>query len=274
MLIRKNWITKKLDEIYTEYENQAKSFDTRINALSKLYKDPKFGVSDSSSKDKKGGKGKSDAEKSAEKAAKEAAEARKDSYSDDMDNFKYIAERNEWSIDQQVAGYKRLAQRHKQYLLEDKDAMKQWSRDVQKLNDSRYEEDVSNLEKTTEQMRQADKKEIEMVKASIDFYSKEQSKSYLSGKQRAEAQKQVFDLTEKYGELRYQNSVNWIEKENSKMEMAGKSKTEIAKMELDAYKRMAEDKKRTTEQNFELESKVYESKKKWMRKVSQISKRN
>lgn len=149
MLIRKNWITKKLDEIYTEYENQAKSFDTRINALSKLYKDPKFGVSDSSSKDKKGGKGKSDAEKSAEKAAKEAAEARKDSYSDDMDNFKYIAERNEWSIDQQIAGYKRLGQRHKQFLTEDKDALKQWGRDIQKLNDSRYEEDVANLERKT-----------------------------------------------------------------------------------------------------------------------------
>ncbi|WP_231118712.1 phage tail tape measure protein [Paenibacillus polymyxa] len=132
---------KELDEIYSEYEKDTKEYDHRINVLTNLYKDRRFGVSDSSGKkDKK--KGKSDAEKSAEKAAKEAAEARKDSYSDDMDNFKYIAERNEWSIDQQVAGYKRLAQRHKQYLIEDKDAMKQWSRDVQKLNDSRFQEDV------------------------------------------------------------------------------------------------------------------------------------
>ncbi|WP_346834513.1 phage tail tape measure protein [Paenibacillus polymyxa] len=256
---------KDIGDIYSGYEKDMKQYDTQINALTKLYNDPKFGVSSSGSKKAKGSggkKGKSDAERAAEKAAKDASAARKDSYDNELDNFKYIAERNEWSVDQQIAGYKRLAQRHKQYLTEDKDALKQWGRDIQKLNDSRYEEDVANLEKKTERMRQADKKELEMVKVSIDFYSKEQSKSYLSGKQRAEAQKQVFDLTKKYGELRFQNSLDWIEKENSKMEMAGKSKTEIAKMELDAYKRMAEDKKRTTEQNFELESKVYESKKK------------
>ncbi|QYK68259.1 phage tail tape measure protein [Paenibacillus sp. S02] len=252
---------KKLDEIYTEYENQAKSFDTRINALSKLYKDPKFGVSDSSSKDKKGGKGKSDAEKSAEKAAKEAAEARKDSYSDDMDNFKYIAERNEWSIDQQVAGYKRLAQRHKQYLLEDKDAMKQWSRDVQKLNDSRYQEDVENLERRSERMRQANKQEIEMVKTSLDFYKKEQSKSYLLPANRREIQKQIYDLTVKYNELRYQNSEKWIDKETSKMEMAGQSQIAILKMEYDAYMRMSKAKDRTAEQSFELQQKIYEKRK-------------
>ncbi|SPY16096.1 SPBc2 prophage-derived uncharacterized transglycosylase yomI [Paenibacillus polymyxa] len=252
---------KKLDEIYTEYENQAKSFDTRINALSKLYKDPKFGVSDSSSKEKKGGKGKSDAEKSAEKAAKEAAEARKDSYSDDMDNFKYIAERNEWSIDQQVAGYKRLAQRHKQYLLEDKDAMKQWSRDVQKLNDSRYQEDVENLERRSERMRQANKQEIEMVKTSLDFYKKEQSKSYLLPANRREIQKQIYDLTVKYNELRYQNSEKWIDKETSKMEMAGQSQIAILKMEYDAYMRMSKAKDRTAEQSFELQQKIYEKRK-------------
>ncbi len=252
---------KKLDEIYTEYENQAKSFDTRINALSKLYKDPKFGVSDSSSKEKKGRKGKSDAEKSAEKAAKEAADARKDSYSDDMDNFKYIAERNEWSIDQQIAGYKRLAQRHKQYLLEDKDAMKQWSRDVQKLNDSRFQEDVENLERRTERMRQANKQEIEMVKTSLDFYKKEQSKSYLLPANRREIQKQIYDLSVKYNELRYQNSEKWIDKETSKMEMAGQTQIAILKMEYDAYIRMSKAKDRTAEQSFELQQKIYEKRK-------------
>ncbi|WP_315985819.1 phage tail tape measure protein [Paenibacillus polymyxa] len=252
---------KKLDEIYTEYENQAKSFDTRINALSKLYKDPKFGVSDSSSKEKKGRKGKSDAEKSAEKAAKEAADARKDSYSDDMDNFKYIAERNEWSIDQQVSGYKRLAQRHKQYLIEDKDAMKQWSRDVQKLNDSRFQEDVENLERRTERMRQANKQEIEMVKTSLDFYKKEQSKSYLLPANRREIQKQIYDLSVKYNELRYQNSEKWIDKETSKMEMAGQTQIAILKMEYDAYMRMSKAKDRTAEQSFELQQKIYEKRK-------------
>ncbi|MEC0233736.1 phage tail tape measure protein [Paenibacillus kribbensis] len=244
---------KKLDEIYTEYENQAKSFDTRINALSKLYKDPKFGVSDSSSKEKKGKKGKSDAEKS--------AEARKDSYSDDMDNFKYIAERNEWAIDQQIAGYKRLGQRHKQYLTEDKDAMKQWVRDVQKLNDSRYEEDVANLEKKNERMRQANKQEIEMTKSSLDFYTKEQKKAYLLPANRRDIQKQIYDLTVKYNELRYQNSEKWIDKETSKMEMAGQSQIAILKMEYDAYMRMSKDKDRTSEQSFELQQKIYEKRK-------------
>ncbi|MNW33511.1 hypothetical protein D3C74_104750 [compost metagenome] len=179
---------KELEDIYSEYEKDNKAYDHRINVLTNLYKDRRFGVSDSSGKkDKK--KGKSDAEKAAEKASKEAAEARKDSYSDDMDNFKYIAERNEWSIVQQIAGYKRLGQRHKQYLIEDKDAMKQWSRDVQKLNDSRFQEDVENLERRTERMRQANKQEIEMVKTSLDFYKKEQSKSYLLTANRREIQK-------------------------------------------------------------------------------------
>ncbi|MDR6776258.1 hypothetical protein J2W98_000505 [Paenibacillus peoriae] len=250
----------QLDEIYTEYEKQAKSFDTRINALSNLYKDPKFGVSDSSGKkDKK--KGKSDAEKAAEKAAKEAAEARKDSYSDDMDNFKYISERNEWSIDQQIAGYKRLGQRHKQYLTEDKDALKQWGRDIQKLNDSRYEEDVANLEKKNERMRQTNKQEIEMTKSSLDFYTKEQNKAYLLPANRRDIQKQIYDLTVKYNELRYQNSEKWIDKETSKMEMAGQGQIAILKMEYDAYMRMSTAKDRTAEQSFELQQKIFEKRK-------------
>ncbi|MGM1023420.1 MAG: transglycosylase [Bacillota bacterium] len=252
---------KSADDIYNEYDKEMKEYDKKIKALDTLYNDPKFGVSDSSKKEKKGKKGKSDAEKAAEKAAKEAAEARKDSYSDDMDNFKYIAERNEWSIDQQVAGYKRLAQRHKQYLSEDKDAMKQWSRDVQKLNDSRFQEDVENLERRTERMRQANKQEIEMVKASLDFYTKEQTKSYLLPANRREIQKQIYDLSVKYNELRYQNSEKWIDKETSKMEMAGQSQIAILKLEYDAYIRMSKAKDRTAEQSFELQQKIYEKRK-------------
>nr|WP_302058572.1 phage tail tape measure protein [Paenibacillus sp. MZ03-122A] len=254
---------KEKIKIYDEYEKEMHAYDQKINALTKLYKDPKFGVGSSSKKEKGSGrkKGKSDAEKAAEKAAKEASEARKDAYSDDLDNFKYIAERNEWSIDQQVAGYKRLAQRHKQYLLEDKDAMKQWSRDVQKLNDSRYQEDVENLERRSERMRQANKQESEIVKTSLDFYKKEQNKNYLLPANRREIAKQIYDLTVKYNELRYQNSEKWIDKETSKMEMAGQSQIAILKMEYDAYMRMSKAKDRTAEQSFELQQKIYEKRK-------------
>ncbi|PNQ79701.1 phage tail tape measure protein [Paenibacillus sp. F4] len=254
---------KEKIKIYDEYEKEMHAYDQKINALTKLYKDPKFGAGSSSKKEKGSGrkKGKSDAEKAAEKAAKEASEARKDAYSDDLDNFKYIAERNEWSVDQQIAGYKRLAQRHKQYLSEDKDAMKQWSRDVQKLNDSRFQEDVENLERRTERMRQANKQEIEMVKTSLDFYKKEQNKNYLLPANRREIAKQIYDLTVKYNELRYQNSEKWIDKETSKMEMAGQSQIAMLKMEYDAYMRMSKAKDRTAEQSFELQQKIYEKRK-------------
>ncbi|WP_025683748.1 phage tail tape measure protein [Paenibacillus maysiensis] len=253
---------KAADSIYSEYEKEMQSYDNKIKALSALYKDPKFGISDSGSKkEKKGKKGKNDAEKAAEKAAKEAATARKDSYDDQLDNMKYIAERQEWSIDQQVAGYKRLGQRHKQYLTEDKDAMKQWSRDVQKLNDSRYQEDVEKLERRTERMRQANKQEIEMVKTSLDFYKKEQNKNYLLPANRREIAKQIYDLTVKYNELRYQNSEKWIDKETSKMEMAGQTQIAILKMEYDAYMRISKAKDRTAEQSFELQQKIYEKRK-------------
>ncbi|MCC3380690.1 transglycosylase [Paenibacillus farraposensis] len=255
---------KDIGEIYSGYEKDMKQYDTQINALTKLYNDPKFGVSSSGSKKSKGSggkKGKSDAERAAEKAAKDASAARKDSYDNDLDNFKYIAERNEWSINQQIAGYKRLAQRHKQYLSEDKDATKQWSRDVQKLNDSRFQEDVENLERRTERMRQANKQEIEMVKTSLDFYKKEQNKNYLPPANRREIAKQIYDLTVKYNELRYQNSEKWIDKETSKMEMAGQSKIAILKMEYDAYMRMSKAKDRTAEQSFELQQKIYEKRK-------------
>ncbi|QNR65014.1 phage tail tape measure protein [Paenibacillus peoriae] len=254
---------KEKIKIYDEYEKEMHAYDQKINALTKLYKDPKFGVGSSSKKEKGSGrkKGKSDAEKAAEKAAKEASEARKDAYSDDLDNFKYIAERNEWSVDQQIAGYKRLAQRHNQYLSEDKDAMKQWSRDVQKLNDSRFQEDVENLERRTERMRQANKQEIEMVKTSLDFYKKEQNKNYLLPANRREIAKQIYDLNVKYNELRYQNSEKWIDKETSKMEMAGQTQIAILKMEYDAYMRMSKAKDRTAEQSFELQQKIYEKRK-------------
>ncbi|MFB5761101.1 transglycosylase [Paenibacillus medicaginis] len=252
---------KAADAIYSEYEKEMQSYDNKIKALGALYKDPKFGVSDSGSKGSSGKKGKSDAERAAEKAAKDAEAARKDNYDNELDNFKYIAERNEWSIDQQIAGYKRLAQRHKQYLSEDKDALKQWGRDVQKLNDSRYQEDVEMLERKTERMRQANKQEIEIVKSSLDFYMKEQTKSNLLPANKREIQKQIYDLTVKYNELRYQNSEAWIDKETAKMEMAGQSQIAILKMEYDAYMRMSKDKDRTVEQSFDLQQKIYEKRK-------------
>jgi hypothetical protein len=249
----------ELDGLFAEYDAEAKSYDEKIKALGALYKDPDFGVS--STKDSKKSKSKSAADKSAEKAAKDAAAARKEAYQNDLDNFKYVAERQNWTIDQQVSGYEKLKKRHAQYLSEDKDALKQWSREVVALSDARYTEDVANLEKKTERMRQANLQEIEMVKASLDFYTKEQNKTYLTTEQKAEAQKQVFDLTKQYNELRYANSTNWIDKEATKMEMAGKSKINIITMELQAYERMYADKNRTAEQSFALEKNIYEQKK-------------
>ncbi|OME10533.1 phage tail tape measure protein [Paenibacillus odorifer] len=254
----------EIQSIIDDYDTAAKVYDDKIAALSSMYQDPSFGVSSSkNSKDKSGSKDKSkssNAEK-AEKAAKEAAAARKEAYDEEMDNFQYVAERQGWSIEQQISGYERLKNRHKQYLAEDKDASKEWTRDIQALNDSRYNEDVSILEKKIEKMRQANLQEIEMVKTSLNFYNKELSKSYLTTEQKAEAQKQVFDLAVKYNELRYQNSQTWIDKEATKMEMAGKSKINIITMELQAYERMAKDKNRTAEQSFALEKLIYEQKK-------------
>lgn len=256
----------ELDKIYDSYAKEQIDYQNKINALGGLYQDPNFGVSED--KEKKGGKGKSDAEKAvdkakkaAEQAAKEAAEARKKAYADDLDNFKYIAERHNWSIDQQAAGYERLKKRHATYLAEDKDAMKQWSREVVALSDKRFDEDKANLEKKTERMRQANLQEVEMVKASLDFYTKESKKAYLTAEQKAEADKQVFDLTKQYNELRYTNSTNWIDKEASKMEMAGKKKSEIINMELQAYERMMKDKNRSAEENLKLERNIYDQKK-------------
>ncbi|WP_231575420.1 transglycosylase [Paenibacillus sp. FSL P4-0081] len=249
----------ELDKIYDSYAKEQIDYQNKINALSGLYKDPNFGVSADS--DKKSKSGKSDAEKDAETAAKEAATARKEAYSEDLDNFKYIAERQNWTIDQQAAGYERLKKRHAAYLAEDKDAMKQWSRDVVALSDARYTEDVANLEKKTERMRQANLQEVEMVKASLDFYTKEAKKTYLTAEQKAEADKQGYDLTKQYNELRYTNSTNWIDKEANKMEMGGKKKVEIINMELQAYERMAKDKNRSAEENLKLEQNIYEQKK-------------
>ncbi|GGF72871.1 hypothetical protein GCM10010912_17580 [Paenibacillus albidus] len=262
----------EIQSIIDDYDAAAKVYDDKIAALGSMYQDPTFGVSEPQDKGSKGsngskGSGKSDAEKNAEKAAseaekaaKEAAAARKDAYDEDMDNFKYLVEQQGWSIEQQIAGYGRLKDRHKQYLSEDKDAVKEWTREVKALNDSRFEEDVSFLEKKTEKMRQANLQEIEMVKTSLNFYTKEMKKSYLTNDQKAEAQKQVFDLTVKYNELRYSNSQSWIDKESSKMEMSGKNKVNIITMELQAYERMIKDKKRSAEQNFELERLIYEKK--------------
>ncbi|MEK3787555.1 phage tail tape measure protein [Paenibacillus sp. FSL K6-1230] len=245
---------KEIEDIYSEYAKEMKVYDDKIKALGNLYTDKNFGVSSDSGKKNKG---KSDADKAAEKAAA----ARKEAYSEDLENFRYIAERSEWTIDQQIDGYKRLGQRHKQYLLEDKDGMKQYVRDVQKLNDTRYQEDVENLERRTERMRQANKQEIEMVKASLDFYTKEQEKSYLRPAQQREVQKQIYDLSVQYNDLRYQNSEKWIDREISKLEMAGQSKIAILKMEYDAYVRMSNDRDRTAEQSFQLQKNIHEKRK-------------
>jgi hypothetical protein len=245
----------EIDTIYQSFVYDSQGYYDKINALSKLYKDPGFGAA--ADKDKKSSSGKSEADK----AAKTAADARKEAYANDLDNFKYIAERQNWTIDQQAAGYERLKKRHAAFLAEDKDAMKQWSRDVIALSDERYTEDVAGLDKKTERMRQANLQEIEIVKATLDFYTKESKKAYLTGEQKAEADKQVYDLTKQYNELRYTNSTNWIDKEAKKMEMAGKSKKEIITMELQAYERMFADKNRSAEQSFALEQNIYEQKK-------------
>ncbi|MEK3699359.1 phage tail tape measure protein [Paenibacillus sp. FSL R10-2199] len=245
----------EIQTIIDDYDATAKVYDDKIAALGSMYQDPKFGVNaDSSKKSKDGSSG-------ADKAAKAASDARKETYAEDLDNFKYIAERQNWTIDQQIAGYERLKKRHAAYLAEDKDAMKQWSRDVVALSDARYTEDVANLEKKTERMRQANLQEVEMVKASLDFYTKEAKKTYLTAEQKAEADKQVYDLTKQYNELRYTNSSNWIDKESIKMELAGKSKRDIISMELLAYERMYADKNRSAEQSFSLEQSIYAQKK-------------
>lgn len=246
----------EIQGIIDDYDAASKVYDEKIAALGSMYQDPKFGVS--SSKESSGSSGSG---KSSDDAAKEASNARKEAYSEELDNFQYAAERQGWSIEQQIAGYERLKSRHKQYLAEDKDALKEWTRDVQALNDSRYEEDVAYLEKKTEKMRQANLQEVEMVKTSLNFYEKELTKSYLTADQQAEVQKQVFDLTVQYNELRYSNSINWINKEAKKMEIAGKSKKDIINMELQAYERMYADKNRTAEQSFALEQSIYEQRK-------------
>lgn len=242
----------EIQAIIDDYDAAAKVYDDKIAALGSMYEDPKFGVTPA--KEKSGAS-------EADKAAKAAADARKEAYAEDLDNFKYIAERQNWTIDQQAAGYERLKKRHAAYLYEDKDAMKQWSRDVVALSDARYTEDVANLEKKTERMRQANLQEVEMVKDSLDFYTKEAKKTYLTAEQKAEADKQVYDLTKQYNELRYTNSTNWIDKEANKMEMGGKKKVEIINMELQAYERMAKDKNRSAEENLKLEQNIYEQKK-------------
>lgn len=242
----------EIQAIIDDYDAAAKVYDDKIAALGSMYEDPKFGVTPA--KEKSGAS-------EADKAAKAAADARKEAYAEDLDNFKYIAERQNWTIDQQVAGYERLKKRHAAYLSEDKDAMKQWSRDVIALSDARYTEDVANLEKKTERMRQANLQEVEMVKASLDFYTKEAKKTYLTAEQKSEADKQVYDLTKQYNELRYTNSSNWIDKEAIKMELAGKSKRDIISMELLAYERMYADKNRSAEQSFSLEQSIYAQKK-------------
>ncbi|WP_256703786.1 transglycosylase [Paenibacillus sp. FSL H8-0259] len=245
----------ELDKIYDSYAKEQIDYQNKINALSGLYKDPDFGVSADSDKKSKSGTSEAD------KAAKAASDARKEAYAEDLDNFKYTAERQQWTIDQQAAGYERLKKRHAAYLAEDKDAMKQWSRDVIALSDARYTEDVANLDKKTERMRQANLQEIEIVKATFDFYTKESKKAYLTADQKTEADKQVYDLSKQYNELRFTNSTNWIEKEANKMEMAGNKKVDIINMELQAYERMTKDKNRSAEDNLKLEQNIYEQKK-------------
>ncbi|WP_196767482.1 hypothetical protein, partial [Paenibacillus polymyxa] len=44
---------KDIGEIYSGYEKDMKQYDIQINALTKLYNDPKFGVSSSGSKKSK-----------------------------------------------------------------------------------------------------------------------------------------------------------------------------------------------------------------------------
>lgn len=125
-----------------------------------------------------------------------------------------------------------------------------------------WEASVASMEAKVERMRQQGRGEAERVKEQLRFYQDQLKNTSLTEEQRAEATKQVYDLTQRSTEIQFQTSNEFIDNQAKKMERQGKSEATILQMQVSAYDRMRKSQTLTAEQRAESDEKYYEASKK------------
>ncbi|WP_315793186.1 NlpC/P60 family protein [Paenibacillus sp. BIC5C1] len=126
-----------------------------------------------------------------------------------------------------------------------------------KVTELKFKNSTNWIDKQTDQMERQGKSEVEIYQMQAEAYNRMRNDTTLKAEQRAEAEKLYQDTSKKLIQSRYEFSEKWMTKEALKMEMAGSQKVDIMKWELQEYLKMQADKTLSTEQQWDLEQKIY-----------------
>lgn len=190
------------------YISSAEQGEAEILKLMDMARDPNFGVSPS--KEKKEKKGKKDKDDAAEKARK----AREEAYNKDVARFKYLVEMQNWTTDDQIKGWDRIAQRHKQHLKENVDNERSINLEVKKLREQRFKDEMDALDKRVEKMRLSNATEVKMDQERLKTYKALATRKDLTPDQQADLKTKIFDTSKRIDDGRLSETNEYLAKRN------------------------------------------------------------
>lgn len=215
---------------------------------------------------------KSKKEKSGKSAAELAAEARKKAYDADIAAVRYQADMYDWSAEEQIKAYNKVAAKHKQHLKETVDDQRTMNLQIKRLQEdsvkARYDFSSEWIDKDQRRMEEAGKSEVEMATAKLnawtrvrDRYKKDSDEYKKADEQVYQSKKELTRQLEAEQKKQYQASSEWITKEERRMEDSGKTEQEILQMKLDAWTRVRDRYKKDSELYKQADEQVYQARK-------------
>lgn len=204
---------KKAESEQQKLQNKLNNLGGTDGTVSDLLNDPMFGVNESN-KGSSGSSGKSATEKAAEEAQKKAQEA----YQADVSRFKYLAEMQNWSTQEQIDGWNRIENRHKAYLATSVEDQRSLNLELKQLREQRYNDDMDALDKRVEKMRINNTTEVQMEQEKLRTYQEIAKKSDLTAEQRLDLSSKIYDTKENINKGRLQETNDYLAKRNNAVE--------------------------------------------------------
>lgn len=215
-----NGVISDIDKYYAtqkELESKLNNIGGTGGNVNDLLSDPMFGVS-SKSGSGKSGSGSSGSKSAAQKAAEEAQKKAEDAYQKDVARFKYLAEMQNWSTQDQIDGWNRIEKRHKAFLVTSVEDQRSLNLELKKLREQRFSDDMDALDKRVEKMRINNATEVQMEQEKLRTYQAIAKKSDLTADQRTELNSKIFDTKESIAKGRLQETNDYLAKRNKIVE--------------------------------------------------------
>ncbi|PIH58287.1 phage tail tape measure protein [Paenibacillus sp. LK1] len=223
-------------------------------------------------KEKKTKAAKDKKEKSGKSAAELAAEARKKAYDADIATVRYQADMYDWSAEEQIKAYNKVAAKHKQHLKETVEDQRTMNLQIKRLQEdsvkARYDFSSEWIDKDQRRMEESGKSEVQMATAKLnawtrvrDRYKKDSEEYKKADEQVYQSKKELTRQLETEQKKQYQTYSENITKEERRMEELGKSELEIGQMKLKMWTELRDRYKKDSDLYKQADEQVYQAKK-------------